>query len=49
MSDNKVYGVQIAVYDVGNNPIPGKVIRKLEDAVVKILQEHTTLAHTVVK
>jgi hypothetical protein len=44
----KPYAMQIAVYDVGNNPLPDKVVRELEDATVRILQKHTTIAHTVV-
>lgn len=42
-------GMQIAIYDVGNNPLSQKVITELEEAVVTILQKHTTLAHTVVQ
>lgn len=44
----KVKGLQIVVYDVGNNPVSSKVQEALEEAVRAILQEHTTLAHTVV-
>jgi len=44
----KPIAMQIAVYDVGNNPLPDKVVRELEESVVKVLQKHTTIAHTVV-
>lgn len=44
----KPLAMQIAVYDVGNNPLPDKVVKELEDVVVKVLQKHTTIAHTVV-
>lgn len=48
MDKRKVKGLQIVVYDVGNNPVSSKVQEALEEAVQGVLQEHTTLAHTVV-
>lgn len=50
MADKKrSKGMQIAVYDMGNNPLSPKVVNELEEAVVAVLQKHTTLAHTVVQ
>lgn len=48
MAKNRVTGLQVAVYDVGNNTISDRVVREIEDAILKIVQKHTTLAHTVV-
>lgn len=48
MPKGKVYALQVAVYDVGNNPISDRVAREIEESVTKVLQKHTTLAHTVV-
>lgn len=44
----KPVAMQIAVYDVGNNPLPDRVVREIEEQVVRVLQKHTTIAHTVV-
>lgn len=48
MPKRKGTTIQVVVYDLGNNPLPDKVIREVEDAVQRIVQKHTTLAHTVV-
>lgn len=44
----KPYAMQIVVYDVGNNPLSDRVVRELEEQVVRVLQKHTTIAHSVV-
>lgn len=44
----KVKGLQFVIYDVGNNPVSSKVQDELTAAVEAVLQQHTTLAHTVV-
>lgn len=49
MPDKKrVKGLQVIVYDVGNNPVSSKVQEALETAIQTVLKEHTTLAHTVI-
>jgi len=48
MPRRKSTAMQVAVYDVGNNPLPDKVVKEIEDAVTKIAQKHTTIALTFV-
>jgi hypothetical protein len=44
----KPTAMQIVVYDVGDNSLPDRVVRELEETVVRVLSKHTTIAHTVV-
>lgn len=44
MPKRKSTAMQVVVHDLGNNPLPDKVVREIEDALTKIAQKHTTLA-----
>lgn len=48
MPKRKATAMQIAIYDMAKNPLPDKVVREIEDSILKIVQKHTTIAHTVV-
>jgi hypothetical protein len=48
MPKRKPTAMQVAIYDMAKNPLPDKVVREVEDAVQRVLQKHTTIAHTVI-
>jgi hypothetical protein len=45
---DKPTAMQVAIYDMGKNDLPDKLVKEVETAVVNILKQHTTVAHTVV-
>ncbi len=49
MAKSKTTALQIAVYDMGKNDLPEKLIREVEDAVTAILKTQTTVAHLVAR
>jgi hypothetical protein len=44
----KTQAIQIAVYDMGSNDLPDKLVRDIESAVTTLVKQHTTVAMTVV-
>lgn len=48
MEKSKPTFIQIAVYDMGNNPLPDKLVRDLQNSVGRLIKDSPTIASTVV-
>ena len=48
MAKQKTQTIQVAVYDIGRNDLPDKLVRDIESAVTTLVKQHTTVAMTVV-